>query len=166
MFSMQGDEPEDDNKILYTQLKEMVQKAHPIQDFLDYNMITIPKRSEMKDRIKMNYEKYQGNYLIMILVFSCIFICIRRNLLILVALWGCYLYFMKRGEQNFHVRGMVVKKEWIFKGLILFSFCFAIYSYDILFSLMASLSLLTILILIHMLVFFETEEIEEEEEKV
>lgn len=153
---MQGDP--DDNKAIFTQLKEIIMSAHQPQDFLDCNIITVPKREDVKDRLKTNFERYQGNYLIIVLIFCFMFVCIRPSTILLVAVWGAYFVFAKKGEQSYNMKGLVIKKDWIFKGLIVFSVLYTIFLYTILYSLLASCSLVGMLILIHMLFFYDTED--------
>lgn len=166
MFAMQGQVPDENNKVIITHLKETILKAHSIQDFLDYNMINVPKRSEIKGRILFNYNKYQGNYLIIVILFTFMFVCIRRSIIFILALWAAYFYFVKQGEQSYNLKGVVIKKDWLFKGLVVFSALYGIFLFDILFSLMACVSLVGVLLLIHMIFFFDEDQVVDDENKV
>ncbi|EJW04864.1 hypothetical protein EDEG_00957 [Edhazardia aedis USNM 41457] len=158
---MQGEAPaiSSNDQTFFKYIKETLEKAHPAYDFIDVNIFSVPKeKNDIKERIKINHEKYKGNYLIVI--FFCAFVYLVFNIVIvpLILLWFAFFAVFKKDQEVINFRKYTIKKDYAMKGLILVTCIYLIFEYDVIFSMLATISFCTFIILGHMLLFFDKDE--------
>lgn len=146
-----------ENETLFTYITTTVKNSKQPQDFLDINNFSIPKQSELKERCKINIEKYRGNYLVVLGLFLFMFVILNPVILPLIVLWAVYFFFINTGEQRLVMKGYVIRKEWVLKGMAGFSIVYILCAYWVFVSLLATTSLFGAVVMAHMLLFYEKE---------
>lgn len=147
-----------ENETLYTYLATTIKDSKNPQDFFDINCFSMPKQSELKERCKVNFDKYRGNYLILLLIFILMFVILNPVILPLLVGWAIFFFFVNKGEQNIVLKGYVIQKDWVLKGVMACSVVFILCIYWVFVSLLATTSLYVLVVFIHMLLFSAKEE--------
>lgn len=160
-MAAQGDVNELNDQTILNYLTETIKGAKPPQEFLDINVISVPSKSEIKQRVELNFEKYKGNYLILLCFFIGLFVILNPQTIPLILLWGLYFYSFKKEEQEITVKGMNIKKNWILRGLGVFTLLYVLLIYNVIVIIFAMSSFFALLVFAHMLLFHDKEEDED-----
>lgn len=155
------DNNENQNDSLTKYISALINNAKPVQEFVDINIISCPKSiNDISERMKYNFENYKGNYIILAIFFSIVFVVFNPPSLPLIFLWaGFFTVFKEKTQVN--LSSYVLKRETTLKILGGVSVLYVLFVYYIVFALLATISFFVLLVVCHMNLFYEKEESEE-----
>ncbi|KAM0685897.1 hypothetical protein COBT_002887 [Conglomerata obtusa] len=154
---MQGDiQTPPDNIITY--LKSLISNAQTPQDFLDINTITVPKtKTDITERMRYNFEKFKGNYIILGAFFAFVFVVFNPLSLPLIAMWVVFFLIFK-AKDAVEIKGYSLRRDVVVKGAAVISIIYLLVIYSVVFAMMATISFYVLMVLLHMNFFYEKEE--------
>lgn len=154
----------------YTELiKSTLMSTVNIQQFFDIShFANIPRSREgIKNRLRINSEKFKGNYFIILLLCLGGFLLRELRALILVGLWMFYFYVCDNffavipEGSTLDINSISIKKEYFLYFCVFVSALFMLLFNGIIIGLVFTLSLFLVLSMAHMLFYREEESVDE-----
>lgn len=148
----------------FSKLKNSLENLPGIQKILNYkNYKNLPKRSEIKERLMTNYQKFAGLYLIFSALFL-VFASIRNFLLLPIIASASFAILYTTLDKEVTIKGYKLKEIHIYAMAGIFSLVYLLFLNQALYSLVGSSLFLAFLSGLHSFFYHEKSEIEDFEE--
>ncbi|KAG0435377.1 hypothetical protein DMUE_4756 [Dictyocoela muelleri] len=146
--------PSQEEKTLMTEINESIRNMPDVRKFIDISKFSFPETlSDAKHRAELNFDNFKGNYFIIIMICTLVFLIKEILSIPLVALWVCYFYFAPKLGDNYRIANVTMDKTKYLVITLGISVVYCLFFKNIIFNLMVTFSIATFLVIGHMIAY-------------